>query len=195
MSLLSQVSSIFSPPLPFCLILVSLATQTLSFLFLTLSLFDLGLAPPNAEMVAQQGMVAFCVGTSCRNSWVLVVWFQWVSPVSFSSLFFFHRLAFFHFFFHPKRKTLRFWVWVWAKIKRDEDGRNNDCRERMAGAWVCGGVVSVGLWACGGWPVGAWWWLVVGLWRWGAVGLGLWRWGCSVGLLQTKEKKIEEKKK
>jgi len=32
----------------------------------------------------------------------------------------------------------------------------------MAGAWVCGGVVSVGLWVCGGWPVGAWWWLVVG---------------------------------
>ena len=23
----------------------------------------------------------------------------------------------------------------------------------MAGAWVCGGVVSVGLWVCGGWPV------------------------------------------
>ena len=37
-------------------------------------------------------------------------------------------------------------------------------------------VVSVGLWICGGWPVGAWWWL-------------------AVGLLQTKEKKIEEKKK
>ena len=35
------------------------------------------------------------------------------------------------------------------------------------GLWVCGGVVSVGLWVCGGWPVGAWWWLVVGLWRWG----------------------------
>ena len=87
-------------------------SDTLSPLSDSLSLFDLGLALPNAEMVAQQGMVAFCVGTSCRNSWVLVVWFQWVSPVSFSSLFFFHRLAFFHFFFHPKRKTLRFWVWV-----------------------------------------------------------------------------------
>ena len=72
----------------------------------SLSLFDLGLALPNAEMVAQQGMVAFCVGTSCRNSWVLVVWFQWVSPVSFSSLFFFHRLAFFHFFLSPQEENL-----------------------------------------------------------------------------------------
>ena len=23
----------------------------------------------------------------------------------------------------------------------------------MAEAWVCGGVVRVGLWVCGGWPV------------------------------------------
>ena len=46
------------------------------------------------------------------------------------------------------------------------------------GLWVCGGVVSVGLWVCGGWPVGAWWWLVVGLWRWGC-GFGI----MDVGLL------------
>ena len=45
-----------------------------------------------------------------------------------------------------------------------------DGRSEHGGGW---------LWVCGG----------------GAVGLGLWRWGWAVGLLQTKEKKIEEKKK
>ena len=57
------------------------------------------------------------------------------------------------------------------------------------GLWRCGkcGVVEDGLSEHGG----GWLWVCGG----GAVGLGLWRWGCSVGLLQTKEKKIEEKKK
>ena len=50
------------------------------------------------------------------------------------------------FFFHCKWKTLRFWVWVWAKIKRNEDGWSKNYRERMAGAWVYGGMVSV--WRC-----------------------------------------------
>ena len=106
-SLLSSLSSPFLFDLG-----LSRYSETLSPLSDSLSLFDLGLALPNAEMVAQQGMVAFCVGTSCRNSWVLVVWFQWVSPVSFLLSFSFTGLLSFTFFFHPKRKTLRFWVWV-----------------------------------------------------------------------------------
>ena len=46
----------------------------------------------------------------------------------------------------------------------------------MAGAWVCGGVVSVGLWVCGGWLVRVWvcgGWPVVG---YGFVEIGLWVW-------------------
>ena len=52
------------------------------------------------------------------------------------------------------------------------------------------------MWGCGGWPVGAWWWLVVGLWRWGcrfgimevgyrAVGLRLWKCGCGFGIVEV----------
>ena len=56
------------------------------------------------------------------------------SLLSFSSFFFSHRSHFYlffflsfsfiglslTFFFHPKRKILRFWVWVWAKMKINE---------------------------------------------------------------------------
>ena len=68
----------------------------------------------------------------------LFFFFLFLSPVSFLSfflsLFFFYRSHFylffflsfsfiglsFTFFFHPKRKILRFWVWVWAKMKINE---------------------------------------------------------------------------
>lgn len=68
----------------------------------------------------------------------------------------------------------------------------------MAGAWVCGGVVSVGLWVCGEWPVGAWWWLVVGLWRWGC-GFGIMDVGLCCGFASDEreeeiEKRIKKKK-
>ena len=57
----------------------------------------------------------------------------------------------------------------------------------MAGAWVCGGVVSVGLWVCGGWPVvGCGFGIVeVGLWVWDCGGEAvLWVWYCGGGAVQ-----------
>ena len=99
------------------------------------------------------------------------------------SRFFFHRpLAFFHFLLSPQEKnfeilslglsknqkklnfgleeTLRFWVWVKAKIRRGGAGRSvvvvgcgsmKDGQSERGGGW---------LWVCGR----------------GAVALGLWRW-------------------
>ena len=175
MSLLSQVSSIFS------LLSLFLWSWSLSLLRHSLSSFLLSLS---LILVSLRQMLRWWRNKAwLRSAWEPVAGIRgfWWSGFSgfhrshFLLSFSFTGLLSFTFFFHPKRKTLRFWVWVWAKIKRDEDGRNNDCRERMAGAWVCGGVVSVGLWVCGGWPVGAWWWLVV----------GLWRWGCGFGIMEV----------
>lgn len=54
--------------------------------------------------------------------------------------------------------------------------------------WVCRGVVSVGLWVCGEWSVRAWWWLAVGLWRWGcgfgSVEVELWVWDYGGGVVR-----------
>lgn len=80
MSLLSLKSLLSSLSSPFLFDLgLSHYSDTLSPLSDSPSLFDLGLAPPNTKTVAQQGMATFCMGTNCRNLWIWVVWFQWVS--------------------------------------------------------------------------------------------------------------------
>ena len=124
------ISSLFYllSPLRFSLILFSLTTQTLSLATQTLSFATQILSLLFLILPLSLILVSLCqmLRWWCNKAWLHSVWapiagisrFWWFgfsgchkSHFLFSflfSLFFFHRLA----FFHPKRKTLRFWVWV-----------------------------------------------------------------------------------
>ena len=100
-------------PLPFSLIVVSLATQTLSLLFLTLSL--------SLILVSLRQMLRWWRNKAwLRSAWEPVAGirgFWWSGFTGFHRSHFLLSFSFtgllsFTFFFHPKRKTLRFWVWV-----------------------------------------------------------------------------------